>query len=67
MPAARALGPGGLPPLLVRPLLGVTRSTVVAYCNRHALWPLQDPSNRSRRFTRNRIRLDLLPLLEGGI
>jgi tRNA(Ile)-lysidine synthase len=64
MPASRPLGPGGSPPLLVRPLLSVPRSSILAYCHRHGLRPVQDPSNRSRRFTRNRIRLDLLPLLE---
>jgi tRNA(Ile)-lysidine synthase TilS/MesJ len=34
------------------------------YCRRHRLSPVEDASNRSRRYTRNRVRLDLMPRLE---
>jgi tRNA(Ile)-lysidine synthase len=51
--------------LRFRPLLGSWRSETEAYCRRHRLPPIHDPTNRSRRFTRNRVRLDLLPQLEG--
>jgi tRNA(Ile)-lysidine synthase len=44
-----------------RPLLGTWRAEVEAYCRRQGLEPLDDPSNQSRRFTRNRVRLDLIP------
>ncbi len=49
---------------LVRPLLGVWREEIEAYCQTHGLAPRQDLSNTSLRFLRNRIRLELLPLLE---
>ncbi|MFC4075522.1 tRNA lysidine(34) synthetase TilS [Salinithrix halophila] len=49
---------------LVRPLLGVSRAEVEAYCRERGLVPRLDESNREVRFTRNRIRLELLPLLE---
>ncbi|MGQ9925370.1 MAG: hypoxanthine phosphoribosyltransferase [Chloroflexaceae bacterium] len=43
------------PPLL-RPLLGVTRATIEGYCREQRLAPLEDPSNRSERYTRARVR-----------
>lgn len=49
---------------LVRPLLGTWRKEIEAYCAQHGLTPRQDVSNRSTQFLRNRIRLELLPLLE---
>ncbi|MGI9144941.1 MAG: tRNA lysidine(34) synthetase TilS [Chloroflexota bacterium] len=51
---------------LVRPLLNIPRSTTAAYCVEVGGLPLvEDPSNQSRAYTRNRVRLDLLPVLEG--
>jgi tRNA(Ile)-lysidine synthase len=49
---------------VVRPLLRVPRSTTLAYCHYFGLQLVEDASNRSRAYTRNRVRLDLLPLLE---
>jgi tRNA(Ile)-lysidine synthase len=49
---------------LARPLLGVRHSETVAYCQERGLQPLQDPSNGDVRFARNRVRGELLPLLE---
>jgi len=50
--------------LIIRPLLGVTRAEIEAYCQANALSPRQDPSNASPdHYTRNRIRLALLPQL----
>jgi tRNA(Ile)-lysidine synthase len=49
---------------LVRPLLGVWRTEIERFCQLNDLQPLQDASNNSREFLRNRIRLDLLPQLE---
>lgn len=49
---------------VVRPLLGCGRAEVVAFLRRHRLSWHEDRSNRSVRFTRNRIRNELLPLLE---
>jgi tRNA(Ile)-lysidine synthase len=48
---------------IIRPLLGVSRKDVEAYCRKHALAPRQDSSNLSRSYLRNRIRSELMPLL----
>jgi tRNA(Ile)-lysidine synthase len=49
---------------LVRPLLGMTRAETEAYCREHGLRWRTDPSNADPRFTRARVRHELLPLLE---
>ena len=49
---------------LFRPLLGVTRAQTYAYCAALGLQPRQDASNLSLEHTRNRIRIELMPLLE---
>jgi tRNA(Ile)-lysidine synthase len=48
---------------LVRPLLAVRQGEVLAYLDHLGESYRQDSSNLDRRFTRNRIRLDLLPRL----
>jgi tRNA(Ile)-lysidine synthase len=54
-----------------RPLLGVRRAVTHAACAELALTPWQDPHNVDRRFTRTRLRTEVLPLLEdvlgGGV
>jgi tRNA(Ile)-lysidine synthase len=54
-----------------RPLLGVSRVTTVAACARLGLRPWADPHNVDPRFTRVRLRTEVLPLLEdvlaGGV
>ena len=48
----------------VRPLLGVSRAEIEAYCLRHRLAARRDPSNLSAEaYTRNKVRLELLPQL----
>ncbi len=49
--------------VLVRPLLGATRQETEAYCASHGLAPRYDSSNQEQRFTRNRIRHNLMPQL----
>ncbi|MEE9285297.1 MAG: tRNA lysidine(34) synthetase TilS, partial [Dehalococcoidia bacterium] len=51
--------------VLARPLLGTWRREIEASCGVEALDPRLDPSNRSPRFLRNRVRHELLPLLRG--
>ena len=46
-----------------RPLLGFARREIVAYASRHNVGWVEDPSNTSRRYFRNRIRHDILPAL----
>jgi tRNA(Ile)-lysidine synthase len=52
------------PVRVVRPLLKVGRPMTLAYCAEFELTVLEDPSNRSRAYTRNRVRHELLPALE---
>jgi tRNA(Ile)-lysidine synthase len=49
---------------LIRPLLRARRSDITAHLARHRLAFATDPSNQNPRFTRVRVRLELLPLLE---
>ncbi len=52
------------PPLLIRPLLNTPRDEIETFCNAHSLTPRIDHSNQDQAFFRNRIRHELLPLLE---
>jgi tRNA(Ile)-lysidine synthase len=52
----------GIP--LVRPLLPFWRAETVQYCRERSLAPIIDPSNQDVVFFRNRLRHELLPLLE---
>jgi tRNA(Ile)-lysidine synthase len=52
------------PVWLLRPLLGVSRAETVAFCAERGLSPVEDPYNEDRRYPRNRIRGELIPLLE---
>src|SRR3954466_11317809 len=49
---------------LIRPLLGMTRAETREYCAAHGLAWREDESNSDPRFTRARVRHELLPLLE---
>ena len=49
--------------LVIRPLLDITREETTSYCQQHQLDPRIDSSNLSLSFFRNRLRLQLLPLL----
>lgn len=49
---------------LVRPLLGVSREETEAYCAAMDLEPRRDETNDIPDMTRNRVRAELLPLLE---
>lgn len=48
---------------LIRPLLRLSRDETLAYCVASGVRPLDDASNRSSAFLRNRVRHDLLPHL----
>jgi tRNA(Ile)-lysidine synthase len=49
---------------VVRPLLDFWREETVVYCAAHGLRPRRDPSNDSLDFFRNRLRNQLIPVLE---
>jgi tRNA(Ile)-lysidine synthase len=70
----RGTGPAGLASIapirrinrhtqLVHPLLGVSKTMVLEYLAQHGIEYRIDPSNASDRYTRNRIRHQLLPYL----
>ena len=63
IPGRRQIGAGrGV--MIVRPLLDVSRAEVETYNAAHGLSPRRDPSNLSaEHYTRNRLRLELLPQL----
>jgi tRNA(Ile)-lysidine synthetase-like protein len=48
---------------IVRPLLTLARADTVAVCEAAGITPREDPTNRSLRFSRNRIRHRVLPEL----
>jgi tRNA(Ile)-lysidine synthase len=49
---------------IVRPLLCLTHAQTGGYCAHEGWTPIEDPTNRDTVFTRNRIRRELIPLLE---
>ncbi|GAM11358.1 tRNA(Ile)-lysidine synthase [Geobacter sp. OR-1] len=69
----RGSGPAGLAGMAprsadgryVRPLLEVSRREIEAYARQQSLFFRTDSSNADPAFLRNRIRLELLPLLKG--
>ena len=52
----------GIP--VIRPLLDVARSEIEDYCAANDLEPVIDHTNNEPIYTRNKIRLEILPLLE---
>lgn len=60
---ARAPLPGHPDLLLLRPLLGVRRAALTAYCTAHHLEPRHDATNFETHTLRNQLRLQALPIL----
>lgn len=59
-------GLSGMSPLdhdIARPLLTIARKQTEGYCAARGWEPRADATNTDRRFRRNRVRLDLLPVL----
>lgn len=48
---------------VVRPLLAISRRAVEGYARAHSVEWVEDPTNSSRNFLRNRVRHDLLPAI----
>lgn len=60
-------GLGGIPPVreeLIRPLLTTSRREILAYLAHHSLPHMEDSSNDSDDYARNRIRHQVIPVLE---
>jgi len=49
---------------IIRPLLDVKREDIERYCEEHKLTPQRDLTNDQPLYTRNRIRLDLIPYIK---
>lgn len=49
---------------IIRPLLPISRKDVMAYIEAHHLSFITDSTNTENIYTRNKIRLDILPLIE---
>ena len=49
---------------IFRPLLSISRDVIQDYCRERALNPRTDSTNSSLEFTRNSVRLKLIPILE---
>ncbi len=70
----RGTGPGGLAAMrpgsvraglrIIRPLLGVSREEITEYARDYAVRYVEDSSNLSPAFLRNRVRHDLIPHIE---
>lgn len=59
-------GLSGMPPVrgkLIRPLISTRRSEIEYYIEEHGLHPRIDETNLLPAYTRNKVRLELLPLL----
>ena len=60
-------GLAGIPPVrgqLIRPLLSTDRDEIEDYLREHGIPHVEDSSNRSDDYTRNRIRHQMIPLLK---
>lgn len=70
----RGTGPSGLVGMperrrekkveLIRPFLRIYKSDIVNYCAQHELTYCKDSSNELRKYFRNQIRLDVMPMLK---
>ncbi len=61
----RGTGPSGLAAMdpSTHPILGIRRSDTLRVCGHLGIVAFSDPSNTDLRFTRNRVRHELLPLM----
>jgi tRNA(Ile)-lysidine synthase len=50
--------------LIVRPLLNIRRSELRQYLEKRQQTFIEDPTNSSKEFTRNRLRAEVMPLLQ---
>ena len=60
-------GLGGMAPVrenICRPLLFCSREEIEQYCKEHGLAWREDASNQEEKYTRNKLRLKVLPVLE---
>lgn len=58
------MGSSQATPFIIRPLAGFTRQEIEAFLASMSLTPRHDSTNTDKRYLRNRIRHELVPLLE---
>jgi tRNA(Ile)-lysidine synthase len=51
---------------IIRPLLEIDRTEIDEYCREHGLEPRTDSTNLEDEFTRNRVRLNLIPYIDSN-
>jgi len=49
---------------IIRPLLFATRNDIIEYCNKHKIIFREDRSNADTKYTRNKIRHKVIPILK---
>jgi len=49
---------------IIRPLLFATRQDIITYCNQHRIIFREDKSNADTKYTRNKIRHQIIPVLK---
>ena len=62
-----AAGLCGIPPMrdnIIRPLINCTRNEIESYCTQHSLPYVTDSTNLTDEYTRNKIRLEVMPVLK---
>lgn len=61
-------GLGGIKPIrddkYIRPIIGLSRDVIEEYCANNGLNPVRDSTNDKSIYTRNRIRLELIPYIK---
>lgn len=58
----------GIPPVrgnIIRPLIDVTRGEVLDYCRENSLEYVTDSTNKDTKYSRNYIRAEIMPRLDG--
>lgn len=52
---------------IIRPLIEISRKEIEEYCEKNKLQPRKDETNDETIYTRNKVRLELIPYLEKNI
>lgn len=61
-------GIGGIKPFregkYIRPIIACSREEIEEYCRNYSLYPVIDSTNKEKIYTRNRVRLELIPYIK---
>lgn len=50
--------------VVIRPILNMTKKEIIAYCNDNRLDYVTDSTNKDTEYTRNKIRAEIIPIME---